>query len=94
MNAKKVMPLNTAGPFHTEKLIKCSEVLKEELDKVSVNFNDDIQVAKNIDGKLYESTDDIRDILSKHIMNPVRFDFVLQTMLDNGVDTFVEVGPR
>ena len=88
------MPLNTAGPFHTEKLSKCSEALREELDKISINFTDKIQVVKNIDGKVYKSTDDIKDIFSKHIMNPVRFDFVLQTMLDNGIDTFVEVGPR
>lgn len=94
MNVKKVMPLNTAGPFHTEKLVKCSEFLKEELDKTAVNFNDNIQVVKNIDGKVYKNTDDIRETLSKHIMNPVRFDLVLQTMLDNAIDTFVEVGPR
>ncbi len=73
--AKKISLLNTAGPFHTEKLQKCSKVVK------------------NIDGKLYNKNDNIQEILAKHIMNPVRFKNVLQTMYDNGTDLFIEIGP-
>ena len=92
LGAKKVMFLNTAGPFHTEKLSKCSEALKEELDKVTINTKTNTKVIKNIDGKPYQGIDDIRTILAKHIINPVRFDKVLQTMLENGIDTFIEIG--
>ena len=81
MGAKKVMLLNTAGPFHTEKLSKCSEALKVELEKVTINTKTNTKVIKNIDGKPYEETDDIKTILSNHIKSPVRFDKVLQTML-------------
>ena len=91
--AKKVMLLNTAGPFHTEKLSKCSEALKEELKKVTINTKTNIKVVKNIDGKEYEETDDIKTILAKHIMNPVKFDKTIQTMLERGIDTFIEIGP-
>lgn len=93
MGAKKVMLLNTAGPFHTEKLSKCSEALKEELDKVTIKTKTNTRIVKNINGKPYEETDDIKTILAKHIINPVRFDKVLQTMLENGIDTFIEIGP-
>lgn len=93
LGAKKVMFLNTAGPFHTEKLSKCSEALKEELDKVTINTKTNTKVIKNIDGKPYQEIDDIRTILAKHIINPVRFDKVLQTMLENEIDTFIEIGP-
>ncbi len=93
MGAKKVMLLNTAGPFHTEKLSKCSEALKEELERTTINTKTNIKVVKNIDGKTYEETDDIKTTLAKHIINPVRFDKVLQTMLENGIDTFIEIGP-
>lgn len=90
--ARKVRELKTSGPFHTEKLKEASEALKKELGKVEFNkFNN--TVIKNIDGTEYKETDDIRDILAKHIISPVKFTAVLQKMLDMGVDTFIEVGP-
>lgn len=92
MGAKKVIPLKTAGPFHTEKLIESSRALREELEKVTINkFK--TKVIKNLDGEVYKDTDDIKDILSKHIVNPVRFSKTIQNMLDNGIDTFIEIGP-
>lgn len=92
MGAKKVRVLNTAGPFHTAKLIEASNALKKELDNVTINkFNK--KVFKNIDGNSYEDTDDVREILAKHIINPVRFSKILQNMLDEGIDTFIEIGP-
>lgn len=90
--AKKVSLLNTAGPFHTEKLQKCSMALKEEIDKIKINFKKS-KVIKNLDGKIYNKNDDISNILSKHIMNPVRFTDVLQTMYDNEINLFLEIGP-
>lgn len=90
--AKKVSLLNTAGPFHTEKLQKCSMALKEEIDKIKINSKKS-KVIKNLDGKIYNKNDDISNILSKHIMNPVRFTDVLQTMYDNEINLFLEIGP-
>ncbi len=90
--AKKISLLNTAGPFHTEKLQKCSTALKEEIDKIKFNSKNS-KVVKNIDGKLYNKNDNIPEILAKHIMNPVRFKNVLQTMYDNRTDLFIEIGP-
>ena len=92
MGAKKVSLLNTEGPFHTPKLKKCSIALKKELTKIKINKKDS-KVVKNIDGKTYMENDNIIEILSKHISNPVRFTSCLQTMYDNGIDTFVEIGP-
>lgn len=90
--ARKVRELKTSGPFHTEKLKEASEALKKDLEKVEFHqFNN--TVIKNIDGTEYKETDDIRDILAKHIISPVKFTAVLQKMLDMGVDTFIEVGP-
>lgn len=92
MGAKKVRVLKTAGPFHTEKLVDSSNALRKELDKVTINtFN--TKVIKNLDGEFYKDTDDIRDILAKHIINPVRFSKTLENMLNNGIDTFIEIGP-
>jgi len=89
---KKVAILNTAGPFHTSKLSDCSAKLKEVLENTPINSKDS-KVIKNIDGTKYSENDNVAEILANHIMNPVRFTSCLQTMFDNGVDTFVEVGP-
>ena len=90
--ARKVTVLNTAGPFHTEKLEKCSIALREELEQIDINIKDS-KVIKNIDGIVYKKEDDIKQILANHIMNPVKFTECLKTMYENGVDTFIEIGP-
>ena len=92
MGVKKLRILNTSGPFHTEKLIDASNALRKELENVKINDFETL-VVKNIDGTVYKKQDDIRDILSKHIISPVRFSNSLKTMIDLGVDTFIEVGP-
>lgn len=92
MGAKKVRVLKTAGPFHTKKLVDSSNALRKELEKVTINkFT--TKVIKNLDGEIYKDTDDIKDILAKHIISPVRFSKTLQNMLDEGIDTFIEIGP-
>lgn len=92
MGAKKVRVLKTSGPFHTEKLIEASKALNQELDKVQLN-EFDTTVIKNLDGKPYTENDNVKEILAKHIVSPVRFSKGLQTMLDMGIDTFIEIGP-
>ena len=93
MGARGVIPLNTAGPFHTEKLKEASNALRKDLENISINKSNK-KVFKNIDGEPYRDTDNIREILAKHIISPVRFSKTIQNMLNEGIDTFVEIGPR
>lgn len=92
MGAKKVRVLKTAGPFHTEKLVRASEALRKELENIEIHKCSS-KVIKNLDGTMYSEKDDIRDILAKHIINPVRFSKTLENMLAEGIDTFIEIGP-
>ncbi len=92
LGAKKVRVLKTAGPFHTEKLIKASEALRKELEHITIH-DFDTAVVKNLDGTVYTPKDDVKDILAKHIISPVQFAKSLETMLEMGVDTFIEIGP-
>lgn len=90
--ARKVRVLKTSGPFHTTKLIKASESLRKELENTKFNKSS-IKVVKNIDGMPYAENDNIKEILAKHIISPVRFSKSINTMLSENVDTFIEVGP-
>lgn len=92
IGAKKVVVLKTAGPFHTEKLIDASNALRKELENITINkFKS--KVIKNIDGEEYKDTENIKDILAKHIVSPVRFSKSLENMIKAEIDTFIEVGP-
>ncbi len=89
---RKVRVLKTSGPFHTEMLKESSEALRKELDKIEIHEFES-KVVKNLDGEVYSNGDNVRDILAKHIVSPVRFSKCLMTMKELGVDNFVEVGP-
>ena len=66
--------------------------MKQELDKVEIHRLES-KVVRNIDGEIYNDDDDIRDILARHIVSPVRFSKSLKMMKDLGVEEFIEVGP-
>ncbi len=93
MGVKKVIRLNTSAPFHTEKLIQASNALRKELEHIKIN-KFETPVVKNIDGEIYKDGDDVKDILAKHIISPVKFKKSLETMIDYGIDTFIEIGPK
>ena len=93
LGARKVVELKTSGPFHTEKLKAASDKLREELDKIEINKDFTKKVFKNLDAKEYTKEDDIKDILAKHVMSPVRFSKSVENMINQGVDTFIEIGP-
>lgn len=92
LGARKVIELKTSGPFHTEKLQDASNELRKELEKITFD-KCSIPVIKNFDGYAYNENDDMVDILANHVINPVKFRKSIETMLEMGIDTFVEIGP-
>ena len=94
IGAIKIVKLKTSGPFHTEKLKKARELYTEELQKVEIGHKKSkIEVIKNIDGTPYTEKDNFQEVLSKHIVSPVRFDKAIKRMREKGIDTFIEIGP-
>ena len=93
--AKRVIPLNTSGPFHTEKLVEAKKAYEKELETIKFNIKkeDGIKVIKNIDGTFYNEKDNIKEILSKHIISPIRFDKAIKIMQEEKVDEYIEIGP-
>lgn len=90
--AKRAIELKTNGPFHTVKLEEASKRLRKELEEIDIKVNSK-KVIKNIDAREYTEDDDIKDILSRHVMSPVKFGNSIENMINQGVDTFVEIGP-
>ena len=50
-------------------------------------------VYSNVKGEPYTNDDDVKELLKRHIRSSVLFDKTINHMIDNGVDTFIEVGP-
>ena len=90
--AKKVVILKTSGPFHTKALEDAKNEYIKDLEKIKFEKGT-TNVIKNIDGTFYNDTDDMVEILSNHIISPVRFDKAIKLMKDENIDTFVEIGP-
>lgn len=93
VGAKKVIKLKTSGPFHTEKLKKASELFRNELEKIKFKNGNNVKVIKNINGEVYSKDDNIKEILSNHIISPVRFDKAIELMKKENVDRYIEIGP-
>ncbi len=93
IGAKRVIKLQTSGPFHTKKLEKAKQQYEKELQNASFKIEQPIKVIKNIDGTFYNKEDNIKEILANHIISPVRFDKAIKLMRDENVTEFVEIGP-
>lgn len=90
--AKRVIPLKTSGPFHTSKLEEAKNNYEKELENIVINKSS-IKVIKNIDGEFYMPDDNVKEILSKHIISSVRFDKAIEKMKENEIEEYVEIGP-
>lgn len=92
MGARRVIRLNVSGPFHTRLLEPASKQLAEELQKVTINEMT-IPVITNVTGKVIASKEEIVPTLVKQVMSPVYWQDCVETLIAEGVDTFIEVGP-
>ena len=89
--ARRAVPLNTSGPFHT-KLLKDASTRLHEVFK-DVTFHEmNVPVIFNCTGKELEDCS-VQEMLEKQVMSPVYFEDSIRTMINNGVDTIIEIGP-
>jgi [acyl-carrier-protein] S-malonyltransferase len=90
--AKRAIPLVVSGPFHSELMKPAANQLQEVLSELS--FQDaTIPVIANVTANPVESQEEIKDLLVKQLYSPVRWEESVKTMIDNGVTTFIEIGP-
>lgn len=90
--AKRAMLLPVSAPFHCSMLKPAGDKLAEELDKVK--FSDmKIPVVTNVTAEYILDKSLVKDLLIRQVSSPVRFEESIRKMIDDGVDTFVEIGP-
>jgi len=88
--ARKVVSLNVSGAFHTSLLKEAGIKLREELEKVK--FKDlKTPVIFNKTAKFQDEP--ITHLMKSQVSSPVRFEETIRLMLEEGIDTFIEIGP-
>lgn len=90
LGARRVIPLQVSGAFHSSLLLDAAKELRKVLAQYNIK-QPSIPVYHNISGKPEKT--DLNTILSKQIAHSVYFAQTIEHMLEDGVDTFIEVGP-
>lgn len=88
----KVIRLNVSGPFHTDLLEPAAIKLACALDELNI-LPMTIPVVTNTSGKLYPCEKEIPSLLTKQVKSPVYWEECVETMINEGIDTFIEIGP-
>lgn len=89
--AKRVIPLPVSGPFHSALMEGAAQKLAEELQNLSFNRGS-FPVVTNVDATLTHEGDAFRQKLVTQVAGSVRWTQSVERMIQEGVDTFVEVG--
>ena len=88
---KRLISLNVSGPFHTALLKPASERLAEVLE--TVEFSDFVRpLVGNTEATVMEKAR-VKELLTRQVMEPVRFYDSIATMQKAGVTEFIEIGP-
>ena len=90
--AKRVVPLNVSGPFHSPMLRSAGEKLGKELMTVQLGELK-IPYVTNVTAEYVTDSSRIRELLTRQVYSPVRWEQSIRKMIAQGVDTFVEIGP-
>ena len=90
--AKRVLPLNVSGPFHSSLMQPAADKLQAVLADVSVQ-DAAVQVVANVTARPVTESATIVDSLIQQVSAPVLWEDSVQWMVEQGVTTFVEIGP-
>ena len=90
--ARRAIPLEVSGPFHSRLMEPASQKLDEILQNHSI-VDAKIPVISNVTAEPVTDAEQIKDLLIKQLYSPVRWEDSIKTMIDLGVDTFIEIGP-
>ena len=92
LGAKRSMMLAVSAPFHSALMMSAQEKLEKDLRATS--FSDlQVPLVTNVDADTIRKGDEAREALVRQVTMPVRWEESMRLLLDEGVNTFLEVGP-
>lgn len=89
--ARRVLPLNVSGPFHSRLMKDANEAFAKHLDRTKIR-SAEIPVYANVTAQPVQEKDEIKQLLVEQLYSPVRFEQSIRHMIEEGVEAFVEVG--
>lgn len=89
--AMKVIRLSVAGAFHTSLMEPAVESLSNALAEMPIK-DTSMPVYSNVDAAPHTSADEIRELLSRQVTQPVQWESSVRRMLDDGIEGFLEAG--
>jgi len=92
LGAKRVLPLAVSGPFHSSLMSPAAEKLRAELEKVAIK-DPQIPVVTNAFAQEARTAAEVREALAVQVDHPVLWEQSVELMANQGVTTFIEVGP-
>jgi len=90
--AKKVIPLDVSGAFHSSLMQPAADRLKAEVDSIEVK-TPKIKVVTNVSAKYELTPQEIKDNLVSQVRSPVLWEDSIRYLAEQGVKRFIEVGP-
>lgn len=92
LGAMKAIPLTVAGAFHTSIMQPAVAKLTDALANVPMK-KPRIPVVSNVDALPHDDPEEIRNLLIRQVVSPVRWEDSLRYLMGQGFDKFYEVGP-
>lgn len=90
--ARRVLPLNVSGPFHSPLLKEAGEALGKVLEEISLSELK-IPYVTNVTAEFVTDIGQTRALLARQVASSVRWEQSVRNMLNQGVNQFVEIGP-
>ncbi|MGK7378438.1 ACP S-malonyltransferase [Planococcus sp. 1R117A] len=90
--AKRAIPLDVSGPFHSELMRPASQALSKVLSDAFLK-DAAIPVITNVTAKSETHASQFQELLVRQLYSPVLWEQSVREMIDLGVTIFVEVGP-
>jgi len=90
--AKRAIPLDVSGPFHSSLMKPAAERLKNALDEVEMK-DASIPVIANVNAKNVSDSEEIKQLLVEQLYSPVRWEDSVRELISLGVTHFIECGP-
>ena len=92
LGAKKVMSLPVGGAFHTPFMAPARDELRKAISEATLRAPD-VPVVANIDARVHDDPEEWASLLSAQLVSPVRWRQSVRRLADDGVTTFIELGP-